>query len=61
MPDTPFKAMGREPSGLPKSLRHLRWLDAPTPSVSRCERCGGHVATGDWPFCRPGHPEDHER
>lgn len=30
-------------------------------NVTPCEKCGADVYPGDWPFCRPGHPEDHER
>lgn len=56
MPDTPFKAMGRE-------KRYLSWFDlwgrGDRRSVA-CEKCGGRVYEGDWPFCK-GNPRDHER
>lgn len=69
MPDTPFKSMTREGNGLPKSLRHLPSLleamDATTwhsRKTTRCEKCGGHLRAGDWPWCRgAGHAGDHDR
>lgn len=64
MPDGPFKSMTPDPSGLPRSLRHIPALmdalyGAPKPRV-RCERCGSWYAAGDWPWCK-GNPEDHYR
>ena len=57
MPDTPFKAMGREPAS-----RRLRWLlrQESNGAWLRCEKCGGQVFEGDWPFCR-GSVNDHRR
>ncbi len=53
MPDTPFKAMGRE------SREFTLWPN-PNRKAVPCEKCGGLVYEGDWPFCR-GNAKDHER
>lgn len=59
MPDTPFKAMGREPR-----TQAQRFADyfggGHRPNSVTCEKCGGRVAEGDWPFCK-GDPADHRR
>lgn len=46
--------MGREaqPEKHPEGGTRLAWV---------CEKCGALVVIGFWPFCRPGHPEDHKR
>jgi hypothetical protein len=58
MPDTPFKAMGRERRIELRDTFPENWYAG---HPDKCEKCGGMVWTGDWPYCRPGHPEDHRR
>lgn len=60
--DGPTKSMTREPSGLPRSLRHLARIGEmyERPKTVACERCGGHYTEGDWPWCK-GNKADHDR
>lgn len=62
MTDGPFKSMTPDPSGLPRSLRHLAGFATmfDRPKTVDCERCGGHYSEGDWPWCR-GNVADHRR
>lgn len=53
MPDGPRRAMSRDPD----SLRRRRDEDQP---VEKCEKCGGEIREGDWPWCS-GDPRAHER
>lgn len=64
MPDTPFKAMGREKRQdlfdvlfgrpMPGSLGEAML------SVE-CEKCGGRIYEGDWPWCGNQGPKGHRR
>jgi hypothetical protein len=51
MPDGPFKGMTRDKDS------QRRKFDA---NPVRCEKCGGYVFEGDWPFCK-GDPSGHVR
>jgi hypothetical protein len=54
VPDTPFKAMGRE-------KRPLKWWEPNEPRFGvPCEKCGGIIYEGSWPWCA-GDPKGHER
>lgn len=53
MPDTPFKAMGRQKG-------EFGWQEVASANKSKCEKCGAMIAPGAWPFCT-GKAEDHER
>lgn len=55
MPDTPFKAMGRE-RPRPRMGEYDYWRAVPV----TCETCRGEVYEGDWPFCK-GELSDHRR
>lgn len=57
MPDTPFKAMGREKRVRIMDTLPENWYGY---ASEKCERCGGYVYNGDWPFCK-GDPKDHRR
>lgn len=59
MPDTPFKAMGRERKVWFGDTIEPDWYRRHAQS-STCEKCGGNVYEGDWPFCK-GDPADHRR
>ncbi len=67
MPDTPFKAMGRERhvGDARDEAEFIAWLEHANRIASAavtCEKCGGMVREGDWPFCRgEGHAADHNR
>lgn len=64
MPDGGFKGMTPDPDSLlqmerfacfdPEEWRKLRGVG------EKCERCGGYVFKGSWPWCK-GDPEDHAR
>ena len=54
MPDTPFKSMSREKRVSPKPDPDRHWR------AILCEKCGGYVYEGEWPFCK-GEPSDHYR
>lgn len=59
MPDTPFKSMTRDREEFIQRRRALLqgfWLG----STTQCERCGGILFEGSWPWCK-GNPEDHDR
>lgn len=61
MPDTPFKSMSREWGEKLLIYRDFRMLtDRVEYKSVPCEKCGGRVGTGDWPWCR-GNAEDHVR
>jgi len=62
MPDGPFKSMQRDPDSLRDTeMAYRDGSGVMEINVTPCEKCGADVYPGDWPFCRPGHPEDHER
>lgn len=56
-----FKAMGRETPAQNRTMDPTTVYDLEARPGVACEKCGGKVYEGDWPFCRPGHPEDHIR
>jgi hypothetical protein len=60
--DGPFKSMTPDPSGLPRSLRHLEAFGEMFRHLKtvKCDRCGGFYSEGDWPWCR-GAVSDHRR
>jgi len=60
MPDTPFKSMSRE---APRQARdfYARLSDEQVMQMEECDNCKAMIAPGDWPWCRPDHPEDHNR
>lgn len=58
MPDTPFKAMGREKE-TPRVNVHYEVYEREEYGVP-CEACGERLIPGDWPFCA-GRPSDHWR
>lgn len=35
--------------------------DYPRGETTRCEKCGGLIYSGDWPWCGKGGKADHER
>lgn len=70
MPDGSFKSMSMDreerearrrsvPPSFFSQKEPQRWTVSMEPSVT-CEKCGGLVYPGDWPFCK-GKPEGHER
>ena len=70
MPDTPFKSMSRETRrglDVARLLRHGPLVPYPGSAEEaalsvECEKCGGRVYEGDWPFCSgPGRAADHRR
>lgn len=69
MPDTPFKAMGRETRQKREQVGEYmagQLVSTVAPPVedftfdSLCERCLAYIRHGDWPFCT-GDPDQHRR
>jgi hypothetical protein len=53
--DGNFKGMTPDPD----SQKRKRELG--TIPVETCEKCGGLIFEGDWPWCKFGDPRTHER
>jgi hypothetical protein len=59
MADGPWKSMSRDREE--ENYRQSCLERGEEYNTEDCDKCGGQVAPGDWPFCRPGHAEDHKR
>ena len=58
MPDGPFKSMSRERKVELRDTFIENWYAR---KVEKCEKCGGLIYEGSWPWCKSGRPEEHER